>query len=157
MKETLKQIFIAPDGKLRAIWRATIYHTVGTFVFFPLLDRLFALATQPLHLGAELSAANIGLGELRNFFKALICTGVFAWYEGRRVDSYGLPLSHAFRWQTFEGAVVGLIMAGVALGMTHAEGGRPRGYSLDSIHLRAVRMVPARPQNVLSLSERHRN
>ena len=31
------------------------------------------------------------------------------------------------------------------------EGGRPRGYSLDSIHLRAVRMVPARPQDVLPI------
>src|SRR5439155_6508539 len=38
-----------------------------------------------------------------------------------------------------------------------AEGGRPRGYRLDSIHLRALRMVPAWSQNVLSLHEGHRN
>src|SRR6266550_6717137 len=38
-----------------------------------------------------------------------------------------------------------------------AEGGRPRGYRLDSIHLRALRMVPAWSKNVLSLHEGHRN
>ncbi|PYU19341.1 MAG: hypothetical protein DMG32_24675 [Acidobacteria bacterium] len=49
---------------------------------------------------------------------ALICTGAFALYERRRIDSYGLPLNHALGWQTFEGAAAGFIMAGaVALGM----------------------------------------
>ncbi len=38
----------------------------------------------------------------------------------------------------------------------HAKRRRPRRYRLDSIHLRALRMVPAWPQNVLSLSEGHR-
>jgi hypothetical protein len=36
-------------------------------------------------------------------------------------------------------------------------GWRPCGYRLDSIHLRALRMVPAWPQNVLSLSEGYRD
>src|SRR5437667_11844930 len=35
----------------------------------------------------------------------------------------------------------------------HAKGRRPCGYRLDSIHLRPLRMVPAWPQDVLSLSE----
>src|ERR1700720_2928363 len=35
----------------------------------------------------------------------------------------------------------------------HAKDRRSCGYRLDSIHLRALRMVPAWPQNVLSLSE----
>src|SRR6202167_3188623 len=38
-----------------------------------------------------------------------------------------------------------------------AQGGRPRGQLLDSIHLRALRMVPTWSQNVLSLHEGHRN
>ena len=118
MKETLKQAFFAPDGKLRAIWRATIYYTVGTFVVFPLLDRLFAFVAQGQYLDPELTAANVGFGELRNFFAALICTGAFALYERRRVDSYGLSVNRAFGWQTFEGVAAGVIMAGaVALGM----------------------------------------
>ena len=36
----------------------------------------------------------------RNFFTALILTSVFALYEHRRVDSYGLPVHRAFSWQT---------------------------------------------------------
>jgi D-arabinose 1-dehydrogenase-like Zn-dependent alcohol dehydrogenase len=35
----------------------------------------------------------------------------------------------------------------------HAKDRRSCGYRLDSIHLRALRMVPAWPQNVLRLSE----
>lgn len=130
MKETLKQIFIAPDGKIRAIWRATIYYTVGTFAVFRLLDRLFAFVAQAVRLGPGLTAANVGFGELRNFFVALICTGAFALYERRRVDSYGLPLNRAFGWQTLEGAIAGLIMAGaVALGMIALGGMQIKGFA----------------------------
>ena len=42
-------------------------------------------------------------------------------------------------------------------GRHHTKGRGPRGYRLDSIHVRPLRMVPAWPQNVLSLSEGHRN
>src|SRR5207247_5846945 len=38
-----------------------------------------------------------------------------------------------------------------------AEGGRPRGYRLDSIHLRALRMVPAWSQNELSRHKGNRD
>jgi len=37
----------------------------------------------------------------------------------------------------------------------HAKGRRPRGHCLGSIHLWTLRMVPARPQDVLSLYEGH--
>src|SRR5262249_18493928 len=118
MEETLKQVFIAPDGRLRAIWRAAIYYAVGTFVVFPLMGWPVALVAKSLHLGPGLTAGNIALAELRNFIVAFICTGAFAGYERRRVDSYGLPVNRAFGWQTFEGVAAGVIMAGaVALGM----------------------------------------
>ena len=118
MKETLKQFFIAPDGRLRAIWRAAIYYAVGTFLIFPLLGRPVASVAKSLHLTLGLTAGYIALAELRNLAVALICTGAFALYERRRIDSYGLPLNHALGWQTFEGAAAGFIMAGaVALGM----------------------------------------
>lgn len=124
----LKLIFVAPDGKLRAIWRATIYYTVGTFVVFSLLDRIFIFAAQSMHLGTEFTAANVGFGELRNFFAALICTGTFALYEQRRVDSYGLPLNRAFGWRTFEGAAAGIVLAAaVALGMLALGGMQIKG------------------------------
>ena len=118
MNEPLKKVFIAPDGKLRAIWRAAIYYAAGTFLVFPVIGWPVALIAKTLHLGPGLTAGNIALAELRNFIVALICTSAFALYERRRVDSYGLPVNRAFGRQTFEGAAAGVIMAGaVALGM----------------------------------------
>jgi hypothetical protein len=128
MHETLKRVFIGFDGKLRAIWRAVIYFGLGDLALFPLLSRLFGLAAKLLHLSPGLTAANVALGELSNFVDALICTGAFALYERRRVDSYGLPVNRAFSWQTFEGAAAGFIMAGaVAFGMITLGGMQIKG------------------------------
>ena len=108
----------AADSKLRPIWRAALYYLAGTFALFPLLDRAFDFLAHRWYLAPGLSAGNIGFGELRNFFAALILTSVFARYEHRRVDSYGLPIGRAFSRQTFEGAAAGAAMAAtVALGM----------------------------------------
>jgi hypothetical protein len=118
MGQALKQAFIGPDGKLRFFWRAAIYYNAGTYLVWPLLDRVYGHIAEALHIGPGLTPGNVGLGELRNFFTALICTGAFALYEHRRVDSYGLPVSRALSRQTFEGAAAGFVMAGVvALGM----------------------------------------
>lgn len=130
MEATLKHAFIGSNGKLRAIWRATIYYGVGTFVVFPLLGWPIAFGTKLLHLSPGLTAGNVTLAELRNLVVALICTGAFALYERRRADSYGLPINRAFGWQTFEGAAAGVIMAGaVALGMIALGGMRIQGWA----------------------------
>jgi len=115
----LKEALIAPDGKLRAIWRAAIYYGMGTSVVFPLLDWMYTQIAEFLHLGQGLTPGNIGFGELfRNFVDALTLTGSFALYEGGRVDRYGLPVKSALDRQTFEGAAAGVIVAAaVALGM----------------------------------------
>ncbi len=119
---------LGPDGKLRPIWRAAIFYAVGTFVLFPLLGWTIELLANALHLRPGLTAGNIALGELVNLAAALICTGAFAWYERRRVDSYGLPVRRAFSGQTFEGAAAGFVMAGaVALGMIALGGMQIRG------------------------------
>src|SRR5437763_16789282 len=102
MQATLKQTFIGPDGKLRMIWRATLYDAVGTWLVVPMLDWAFALIAESLRLTPGLSAGYVGLGEFRNFFDACICTGAFALYESRRLDSYGLPVNRAFSLHTFE-------------------------------------------------------
>jgi uncharacterized protein len=123
-----KNAFIGPDGKLRAIWRAAIYYALGTWLVFPLLDWLFSRVAESLHLNPGLTAANIAFGEFRNLITAIICTGAFALYERRRVDSYGLPVNRAFGWQTFEGAIAGVIMASaVALGMITLGGMQIKG------------------------------
>src|SRR5690242_19881135 len=114
----LKHVFIGSHGKLRALWRAAIYYAAGTWLVFPLVDRALALVSESAHLSPGLTAGNTALSEFANFLTALICTGAFALYERRRVDSYGLPVNRALSWQTLEGAAAGVIMAGaVALGM----------------------------------------
>ena len=137
----LKLIFVAPDGKLRAIWRATIYYTVGTFVVVSLLDLIFIFAAQSMHLGTEFTAANVGFGELRNFFAALICTAAFALYEQRRVDSYGLALNRAFGWRTFEGAAAGIVLAAVA--GDDEPGARPANAEESSVSFCTERAYPS--------------
>jgi membrane protease YdiL (CAAX protease family) len=131
MKGPFKSALIGPDGMLRPIWRAAIFYAVGTGLIFPVLDRLFNFVAGSLHLRPGFTAANVGFGELLlNFSDALICTGAFALYERRRIDSYGLPIQRALGWQTFEGALGGVIMAGaVALGVIVLGGMRVEGFN----------------------------
>jgi membrane protease YdiL (CAAX protease family) len=130
MNETLKQAFIGTDGKLRPFLRAVIYYVVGTFLLFPALDWLFELLGHLLDLKRELAPAYIGLGELRNFSNALVCTAGFALYERRRVDGYGLPIDRALFRQTLAGTAAGVLTAGaVALGMLALGGMQIKGFA----------------------------
>jgi len=114
---------IGPDRKLRAFWRAAFFYLAGTQVVLPLLDRGYPYLARLMHAGDGLSPGNILTGEIELFLAALICTGFMARYEGRRIDSYGLPLKRAFGPRTWEGMLAGIIMAGaVAVGM-YALGG----------------------------------
>jgi hypothetical protein len=90
-----RRLIIGPDHKLRFIWRAAIFWTIAYYGFPLILDPLFGRAGAWLHIDPGLGATNIALGEFENFLVALICTGIFALYERRRVDSYGLPLREA--------------------------------------------------------------
>ena len=119
------------DGRLRLIWRAVIFYAGGTWVVFPLLgwpaDRIGAW----LHVGQGFSAGVVALGEIQNFLTALICTAVFALYERRRVDSYGLPVARALGLETFEGAAAGIALAGaVATGMFLLGGMQIKGLAI---------------------------
>lgn len=114
---------VGPDRKLRALWRALLFFALGNWAVIPLLERSYDPIARTFHLGDGLTAANIAVGELILLVGTLICTALFARYEGRRVDSYGLPLKLAFGPRTWEGALAGVVMAGaVALGM-YALGG----------------------------------
>jgi membrane protease YdiL (CAAX protease family) len=131
MGETLRQTFIGPDGKLRAIWRAAIFFVAAAWAVPPLLDGPFTRLAEWLHPADGLSPGNIALGELANFVTALVSTGALALYEWRRVDSYGLSVNRAFSRQTFEGFAAGILMAGaVALGMFLLGGMQVRGLAL---------------------------
>ena len=112
------RLLINSEGKLRAIWRAVIFFALGNWAIFPLLGRLSSMVETKLRMAQGLTPANVALSEIQNLCTGLICTGIFALYERRRVDSYGLPVQRALGERTWEGAAAGALMAGaVALGM----------------------------------------
>lgn len=131
------RVFIGDDGKLRPILRAWLFFAAGTYVLFPYgLDRLTGWVFDRLHLGPELSAATIFWGEAELLVGVLILTALFAWYEGRRVDSYGLPLAQAFRGRFWEGMAVGFVWpALVALGMIALGGMQIHGLAISGTTL----------------------
>src|SRR3977135_3384905 len=108
-----QRLVIDPDRKLRMLWRGGRFFPAPLFGWLPLaLDPALDFVAQRLHLAAGLTAANVALGESENFIIALICTAIFARYERRRVDSYGLPVAGAFGARSGEGALAGIVMAG---------------------------------------------
>lgn len=123
LRGSLARIFLGRDGRVRLLWRAVIFYLLVDELAPLVLDPLLGFAEQRLQMPEGLSASNVALNEIENFIAALIVTALLALYEGRRVDSYGLPLAGAFSGQTAQGALVGALMAGlVALGM-YALGG----------------------------------
>lgn len=110
------RLVIGPDRKLRMLWRAVSFFVLAYWVLPLPLDRAFGFLSDRLHLGTGLTAANVATNELENFVVALICTPIFALYEHRRVDSYGLPVAYALGARTAEGAFAGIVMAGRSRG-----------------------------------------
>jgi membrane protease YdiL (CAAX protease family) len=129
-RTTPTRLIFGEDAKLRPLWRAVIFYFLGTRVVAPGLDRVFEFLAKALDVGQELTAATVALDELELFIGALICTSLFALYERRSVDSYGLPVGLAFGARTWEGAVAGLIAAGaVGIGMYTLGGMQIHGFA----------------------------
>ena len=125
------RIFLNDDRRLRFAWRAAIFFALVTFGF--------PLATQPAaewviaryHIEPVLSATNIAFAEGLNLVFALAATILFALFERRSIGSYGLPIRRAFSAETFEGFIVGIVMAGgVAIGMITLGGMQIHGLAL---------------------------
>src|SRR5207253_347690 len=124
----VSRLVLGPDRKLRMLWRAVIFLVLANWGVPFLLDPAFSLAASRLRWPGELTAAAVALNELENFIVALVCTAIFALYEHRRVDSYGLPVAQALGARTAEGALAGVVMAGaVAAGMWLLGGMQIRG------------------------------
>ncbi len=114
----LARLFMGPDRRLRMLWRAVLFLVLANFILPLALDPLVSWIATQAKLQADLTAPYVALTEFENFVVALLCTAVFAWYERRRVDSYGLPVRQALGARTAEGALAGVVMAGgVGLGM----------------------------------------
>ena len=127
---------MAPDGKLRAIWRATIYYVAVRWILAELWGSPSTVVAEWLRIKPGFTAANDVLLEMAVFTAAFLVTGAVALYERRRVDSYGLPISRALRRQTLEGFVVGIIVAGmIALGMILLGGMQIKGLAISGTAL----------------------
>ena len=125
-------LFVGPDGMLRPIWRAALWAVLTVFVVMPILNKLLDLVIGPAPPGAfAFTPSNLALAEGFNFTSALIVTGLFAWYEHRRIDSYGMPIGQALKSPTFEGFLVGVIQpAAIALAMLALGAMQIRGLAL---------------------------
>jgi membrane protease YdiL (CAAX protease family) len=111
--------FLDRERKIQPIWRAIVFFILSGFVLAPLIGYLSTLVfPPPPGRRLVLIPSEIGIVEAVNFLAALIATTIFAWYEHRRVDSYGLPVERALDSPTWEGFAVGVVqVAVVALAM----------------------------------------
>ena len=124
----MRALFLGSDGSLRPLWRALLFFVLAYWGLPFLLDPVAALLGRQFGINDELSAGGIALNEAENLVVALIATAIFALYEHRRVDSYGLPLNEALGARTWDGFAVGILMAAaVALGMYLLGGMQVRG------------------------------
>jgi membrane protease YdiL (CAAX protease family) len=140
------RFLIGPDGKLRYLWRAAIFFALINWVVPFASDPAFRYISARFPLGDGLNAANIAMQECEELVVALICTSIFALYERRRVDSYGLPADRAFGTRTWEGALIGSAMAGaVAAGMYLLGGMQVHGFATsgNALALSAVAWLGA--------------
>jgi membrane protease YdiL (CAAX protease family) len=110
---------LGSDRRLRPIWRAILWLLLTVFVAFPLIGKLLDALLGPAPPGPlPLDPVDLSLAEGVNFAAALLTTTLFAWYERRRIDSYGLPIGCALKSPTWEGVVVGILQPGlIALAM----------------------------------------
>ncbi|HEY6048461.1 MAG TPA: CPBP family intramembrane glutamic endopeptidase [Sphingomicrobium sp.] len=115
-------VFVGSDRKLRPILRSILY-VVLVVLTIVLLGKLLDLILGPPPAGPlPLDAGDLSLAEGFNLVVALIVTGLFAWYERRRIDDYGLPLARALDSPTWEGVAVGVVQALVVAGAMLAFG-----------------------------------
>ena len=126
-------LILGSDRKLQPLWRAIIFFILVGFVLVPLIGNLSTFVFPPppgtrLHL----TPFEIAIAEAVNFLAALIGTALFAWYEHRRIDSYGLPLDAALKSPTWEGFGIGVVQtAVVAFAMLALGGMQVHGLALS--------------------------
>lgn len=106
-------LVLGPDRKLRPLWRAILFVVLTVFVVMPLLNKLLDLIIGPAPPGFAFTPSNLALAETFNFVCGLIVVGMFAWYEHRRIDSYGMPIARALGSPTWEGFAIGVIQPSI--------------------------------------------
>ena len=121
---------------LRAGWQfiafflLTIVFVAGLeFLAGPPLSRLFHVDENSLNSGAIL------VSEILLTTGVLAATWVVATFEGRRIDSYGLPIREAFRARFWEGTFLGIAAACLVAGGMYLMGSfQIHGFALQGIN-----------------------
>jgi CAAX protease family protein len=92
----IKWLFIGPDG-LRHGWRFLIFAAAIILAVEFLEQPAIAFLAAILHVDrSAFSAPAIIVGDGFDLILVLVVAGVFARFERRRIDSYGLPINEAF-------------------------------------------------------------
>ncbi len=116
-------LFVGDDRRLRHVWRAAIFYGLTFWALPYLLNPAIGWAFEQLRLGPGFTAGLIAFVEAQYFVIALIPTALFALYERRGIDSYGMTIGRALELPTLEGIVAGIVTVGaVGVGM-YALGG----------------------------------
>jgi uncharacterized protein len=122
----------ALDSRIRAVWNAILFWTLGEVVLQPVVDNAITALGKSWHLSYGLSAAIVAMYEFGTLAIAFVLTALFGFFEGRGVGDYGLPFAQAFRARFWEGLLVGIVWAGiVALLMIALGGMRVTGFALQ--------------------------
>ena len=147
-------MLLGPEGRLRLIWRALLYFVLAYWVLPLALDPGFSFIADRWQVSQDFTAANVGLQEFEDLLVALLCTALFALYEHRRIDSYGLPKAQLFSAFTGEGLLAGLIMAGaVATGMYFLGGMQVHGVANSGTDLLLAALAWALANICVGLAE----
>jgi hypothetical protein len=115
-------LVLGRDRKLRPIWRAILFVSLTVFVVMPLLGKLLDLIIGPAPPAFTFTPSNLAIAEAFNFACGLIVVGLFAWYERRRIDSYGMPVGEALKSPTWEGFAIGVIQTTIVATAMYAYG-----------------------------------
>jgi uncharacterized protein len=128
----VKGMVFGADRKLRPIWRPILYLLAAFAAIQSLFVVMDAVLGPPPPGPLPFDPLDLSLVEGVNLAAALLVTGLFAWCERRRIDSYGLPVERALGLPTFEGFVIGVIQSGlIALAMLALGAMRIHGLALS--------------------------
>ena len=103
-------VFVGPNS-LRAGWRFLLFVLGIELAEYLLREPLISFLGRQLGIRLdELSAPSLFIEELVGFLIVLLVTGIAAFFERRRVDDYGLPVSQAFGLLFWKGMLAGLLV-----------------------------------------------
>lgn len=123
MNLKIKSVFTGDRG-VRAGWRYVVFFTLATVTGIGLSAFLGSLLAPLFHIDSNsLNSAALLLDEVLLLTSICAVTWVAVTWEGRRIDSCGLPIHDAFRGHFREGAGLGIAATALVAMAMYAMGG----------------------------------